>query len=947
MKIRLIVLSLMTVVCLAHAAYATEDSYTNTAYFGWEGCQPMLGDYDGDGLDDLTVYDTYWGIWFVWRSSDDVLLTGQFDEVADGFLVQGDYDGDGRSDLAIYESATGKWWIYSMDTREALANGECWGPSGAVPIPGDYDGDGADDAAIYDPGTRTWNIYSVKRDEFLLRDGVWGVEGATPVSADYDGDGKADPALYQASSGTWTGLLSSNGYRLGTLSFGAPGDVPVPADYDGDGRTEPALYSAESGKYYIRLWTDGTVLEFDVPADGIACPARFYIQDVYNMAVFQTDVEPPLGVMGNSGGKFDIIIPEASSPVNNGILDKFAAISSVIAPFSFGLQVFDLGYGILQAVGVIPDPQQQMLEMLNQMDKKLDEINGRLVVIEKKIDNLQRLIEMKFEEVQRDIKWGPLSQKITTILAAHNTLRPMVSTNYVTTHSFAERQAAVSGIVQRLQYDNIQSVTEQLAVNLMAEVESSGRGFLDIYTDYLIRNHVKRGKNLLFCYLNLEYLFGRVLAHEYKGAQLTMELLERTSSAGAATQWRDSIFLGGQYGLVAQMDKFHDCVHRLVEAATDTGFYLICPPADRRFLPADVTEIYSRTNFVAAYCSPNFYHGLVGRLIGEPGRIKKYGDDKLLKATYTVPPYEDNGFLKNTRITKEVPLMRRELRTAPAMTTPYASAAEWLIYTETSPGNYHVTTTNQMAFDIFALPDYKQVGEVEISVQDNHGNKPEPDQKVTLQWRSNDYVTVVSPDTPDAVPYGYFIMPVRHYVSQHPGGAHWGEPVRRYFTDWKQFGYCMEFSFNDDREESHICHHVYPKTSENRSGDNFWFLWEDSVPINLPKAETMNNRTVGLYAKSWLEWKGNNQESQLWHTIGIGNDLASYTAQADCVHQRDVRCVSPQRFNGTATVTGNVDPARQYLSVFSSARGKCWRPYAWIIDAHEMVTVERLILYIP
>jgi len=109
----------------------------------------------------------------------------------------------------------------------------------------------------------------------------------------------------------------------------------------------------------------------------------------------------------------------------------------------------------------------------------------------------------------------------------------------------------------------------------------------------------------------------------------------------------------------------------------------------------------------------------------------------------------------------------------------------------------------------------------------------------------------------------------------------------------------------------------------------------------------MNNRTVGLYGKSRLEWRGNNQVSELGHTIGIGTDLENYTSKANCIHQSDVKCVTPQTFHGAATVTGKVKSSRQYLSVFSSARGRCWRPGMWDIDAYEKVWAERMILYIP
>ena len=405
-----------------------------------------------------------------------------------------------------------------------------------------------------------------------------------------------------------------------------------------------------------------------------------------------------------------------------------------------------------------------------------------------------------------------------------------------------------------------------------------------------------------------------------------MELLERTSSTNAAIQWRDSTFLGSPYGIAAQMDKFQECVQRMVEAKIDTGFYLICPEAKRQFLPTHTLEIYSRANFVGAYCSTNFCHGLVGRLVGEPGRIYEYGRQNQVRAN-NLP----------------LPLISRVSRTVPAMWTPYTSAAEWLIYTEAAPDSYQITATNQMAFDIFALTN-ASAGDYQITVAG--ARESETAQTITAQWRSNDYVTVVSPGTSNSVPYGYFIVPVRHYVSDHPDGASWENPVQRYSTDWATFADLIAFKFGKERTINHIYHYVSAKTDPHR-GNSFWFIWEYSLALNVPAGAAMNNRTVGLYGKSRLEWRGNNQDSHLYHTIGIGHDMNNYVSKANCVDEQDVKCVDPRKFHGTGTATAKVNPSWQFIPVFSSARGRCWRPAMWDIYAYEKVWAERMILYIP
>ncbi len=922
-KIPVVLLSLMAAIGLAGAARAATDCYTNTVYFGWEGCQPIVDDYDGDGLDDIAVYDTDSAIWYIWQSTNDVLRTGQWG-AANCVPVAGDYDGDGMVDLAVYQPATGKWWIYSLGAATVLVDGGCWGSSDCVPIPADYNGDGADDVAVYETSTRKWYIYSVKDSATLLYDAVWGADGVTPVPADYDGDGKADPALYQESSDTWGALLSGSDYQLFTLSLGAMGYVPVPADYDGNGRAESAIYSAEAGKYYLWLTTNATLLEFNVPTGGVPCPGRFYLPDVYTMAIFQTNVTAGHGVKANSGGRFDIIIPAGSSAISDGIMDSFAAVSTVTGPFSQAISIINGGMSILQTIGVMSSPEQEILDMLNQMDKKLDEINRKLDIIDQKIDNLRGIIVMKFEDIKEAIKWMPLSAKITTIKGAYDTMRPMVSTNYVATKSFAVRQAAMSTIVNYLKDVKIQQVTQELAINLMEEVESTGRGFLDIYTDYLINNHLKQGQSLLYCYLNLEYLFGRVLTYEYKGAQLTMELLTQTISTNAAIEWRDSIFLGGQYGIAAQMGKFNECVHRMVDLPIDTGLYVMCPPTNRPFLPADALAIYSRANFIAAYCSTNYYHGLAGRLIGEPGRIAEYGRQGQVRAN-NLP----------------LPLMRPVARAVPVMTSPYTSTPAWMVYMEYSPSSYQLSATNQMAFDVFALTN-AAAGDYRITVAG--ARESETAQTVAVQWRSNDYVTVVSPGASNSVPYGYFIVPVRHYVGQHPGNVIFETPTIHYGTDPDHTS-SMKFEFLGDCTVTGIVQAAYVEYPEGHYfGSGFDCWWEHSLAISLLRAPAMNDRTVGLYGQSRVLWHGDHRESKVFHAIGIGIDIQNYVAKADIVYTEE-ESRDWHTFYGAGSVTGKVAATRQYIPVFSSVRGHAEiQPHGTL---SETAWTDRLILYLP
>jgi uncharacterized repeat protein (TIGR03803 family) len=237
-----------------------------------------VGDYDGDGRADLTVYRQSTGEWLTRQSSDAALLRSAWGApLLQDRPVPADYDGDGVTDMAVYRQTTAQWLVRRSSDGAGMPM--AWGAPtlGDLPVPADYDGDGHADIAVYRSTTGDWLIRQSTNGALVQL--AWGSapHGDLPVPADYDGDGHADLAVYRTTTGEWFIHRSYDG-ALMLMSWGSPahGDVPVPADYDGDGRTDLAVFRAASGEWLIRRSTDGALIQLgwgapllgDVPVVG-------------------------------------------------------------------------------------------------------------------------------------------------------------------------------------------------------------------------------------------------------------------------------------------------------------------------------------------------------------------------------------------------------------------------------------------------------------------------------------------------------------------------------------------------------------------------------------------------------------------------------------------------------------------------------------------------------
>jgi len=209
-----------------------------------QGDIPILADFDGDGRQDFAVYRNSTGDWF-WLTSSTNYTRSAFRTVQWGvpslgdIPMVGDFDGDGKQDLTVWRGSTGEWfWLTSStDYARSAFRTVQWGiPSqGDRPLTGDFDGDGRSELFVYRPSIGTWFWLTSSSGYFNSAGTVGQVPlgdnslGDVPTIGDFDGDGRADIAVWRSGDGFWFWLGSSGGFNRSpaTAALGVPTDTPM------------------------------------------------------------------------------------------------------------------------------------------------------------------------------------------------------------------------------------------------------------------------------------------------------------------------------------------------------------------------------------------------------------------------------------------------------------------------------------------------------------------------------------------------------------------------------------------------------------------------------------------------------------------------------------------------------------------------------------------------
>jgi hypothetical protein len=133
-------------------------------FFGNPSDVPIPGDFDGDGCDTLSIYRPAEQRFYVINrlGSGDAGLgfaeySFDFGDPGDKPFV-GDFDGNGVDEVGLHRESTGRVYFRFSLTTGIADRDFIYGDPGDFLVAADWDGDGADSPAIFRPSDGNWYI---------------------------------------------------------------------------------------------------------------------------------------------------------------------------------------------------------------------------------------------------------------------------------------------------------------------------------------------------------------------------------------------------------------------------------------------------------------------------------------------------------------------------------------------------------------------------------------------------------------------------------------------------------------------------------------------------------------------------------------------------------------------------------------------------------------------
>lgn len=259
------------------ATYGTTDYSTAANWCGHATGRLYKGDFNGDGRQDLLCHDVSSGAkWLDYASTTGTYAGTDWSTSAawcnhnTAQLFVGDFNGDGKDDILCHDVSSGYKWVDYASTTGTFGGTDwelntnwCSHATGRVFI-GDFNGDNRDDLLCHDVSNGyKWVDYASTSGTFLGTD--WSTTAAWcnhPTAqfllGDFNGDGRDDFLCHDVSTGyKWVDYASSTGTFAGTdwelnsnWCSHTTGRLFV-GDINADGRDDLLCHDVQNGSKWI------------------------------------------------------------------------------------------------------------------------------------------------------------------------------------------------------------------------------------------------------------------------------------------------------------------------------------------------------------------------------------------------------------------------------------------------------------------------------------------------------------------------------------------------------------------------------------------------------------------------------------------------------------------------------------------------------------------------
>ena len=242
--------------------------------------QVVIGDYDGDGLDDIgtwlstTTRQVYVALSFGTGMAPAAVWVDSIGFAPTDVLLAGDANGDGRDDLVLFARTQGKVYV-ALSLGGQFAAPALWHDFFAVstferPRVADVTGDGRADIVTFatDSPTAFGDVYTAVSDGTKFGDGAnsskwhdfFAIRPTEEVRiGDLNGDGREDFYTFLPPPFAQCYTTPSEGTAMGPNALWPeavapdPSDRPFVGDVDGDGQADLIVFAQGEGRVYVSL----------------------------------------------------------------------------------------------------------------------------------------------------------------------------------------------------------------------------------------------------------------------------------------------------------------------------------------------------------------------------------------------------------------------------------------------------------------------------------------------------------------------------------------------------------------------------------------------------------------------------------------------------------------------------------------------------------------------